>query len=77
VGNVVIGGIRASNAPTTPTAGSGWVYNPATGQYYNPVTRQALTSTGTLPSAALGGSFGSLIWIVFIVAVVLFLRKRK
>ena len=71
-------GLRAANFPNVPSAGSGWVFNPATNSYVNPITGQSLTSTGTLTSAGLGTAFGQsgLLTILLIGALIfLFLRK--
>jgi hypothetical protein len=76
----VAAGFKASNVPSYPTAGSGWVYNSATGQYYNPTTGQALTATGTLTSS---GGFPGLtnsplfLIILFLGALFLFRRPRS
>jgi hypothetical protein len=78
VGVAVGSGLRGANTPSV-TPGSGWVYNSATGQYYNPVTGQALTATGTLTSAGIGSSslLSNPIVLIFIAIVAfLFLRKR-
>jgi hypothetical protein len=77
VGSGIGAGLRGANVPSV-NPGSGWVYNSATGQYYNPVTGQALTATGTLPSAGISSSFLSNPIILIFIAIVafLFLRKR-
>lgn len=81
IGSGVAAGIKASNVPTIPTAGSGWVYNPATGGYYNPLTGQQLTSTGTITSqgltSGLTGLLGGSSAILVLLAVVLVFMFRK
>lgn len=80
IGSAVASGLAASNVPKLPTVGGGWVYNPATGGYYNPATGQALTSTGTLTSAAgfTGAVTGQSSFILLaLVALVAFLLIRK
>lgn len=67
IGTAVATNLKAVNAPTPSGPGSGWVYNPVTQQYHNAITGQALTSTGTLTSAGLGGSLlggGSLTFLL-------------
>ena len=81
VGSAISSGLIAANLPTSPTVGSGWVFNPATGQYYNPTTGQALTSTGTLTSAggfagAISGQSTILLILVAVVAVIFLARGR-
>jgi hypothetical protein len=81
IGAGVGAGIAASNLPKVPTAGSGFVWNPTTGTYFNPQTGQSLTATGTLPSlgslgAGLTGNTGIILVILAIVAFVM-LRKRE
>jgi hypothetical protein len=56
------------------------VYNPTSGQYYNPATGQALTSTGTLPSAGgfnlgLGGNSGLMLIALAVIAIFVFRKK--
>ena len=76
IGTAVSSGLRASNIPSVPSA-SGWVYNPATQQYYNPATGQALTSTGALPSAGIfTGSNSNIVVILLIGLAALFLLRR-
>lgn len=80
IGAGVGAGISGANMPTPPRAPSGWVFNQATGQYYNPATGQALTSTGTLPSMGgfnlgLGGNSGFMLILIGVVAFLL-LRRR-
>jgi hypothetical protein len=80
VGAAVSGTLKAANAPSVPSAGSGWVYNSQTGHYYNPLTGQALTATNTLPSAGLAGALtGSNSFLLLILAgfVFFFLAKRR
>lgn len=80
IGTAVASGLAASNVPKNPTIGSGWVFNPTTGGYYNPATGQALTATGTLTSAAgfTGAVTGqSSFLLLALVAVVAFLLFRK
>lgn len=80
IGSAVSSGLAASNVPKLPTVGGGWVYNPATGQYYNPATGQALTSTGTLTSAAgfTGAVTGQSSFILLaLVGLVAFMLLRK
>lgn len=79
-GSAISATIRASSAPSVPTAGSGWVYNPTNGHYYNPLTGQALTATNTLPSAGLAGALtGSNSFLLLILAAVafFFIAKRR
>lgn len=78
IGAGVGAGIAGSNIPKLPTAGSGWVFNPTTGTYVNPVTGQSLTSTGTIPS--LGGFSsitGNSTFLLIALAVIAFLLLRK
>lgn len=77
IGAGVSSGFRAANLGNTPTSGSGWVFNPSTGQYYNPLTGQALTSTGTLTSAGLLPSGGSSSLIIILLAILAFFAFRK
>lgn len=67
IGAGIGSGLKGANIPTA-TVPSGWVYNAATGSYYNPATGQALTSTGTLTSvpgfAGLTGSSTSMLFLV-------------
>jgi len=79
IGSAVGSGLAASNLHQLPTASSGWAYNPATGQYYNPVTGQALTATGTLPSAAsfFGGGSSNFLIIALLAVLAFFLFKRR
>ena len=76
VGTAVSSGLKAANTPNVPSA-SGWVFNPATGQYYNAITGQALTSTGTLPSAGIfsGGSSNTIVLIIIAIAAFFLLKK--
>jgi hypothetical protein len=78
IGSAVSSGLKASNVPSV-NPGSGWVYNKTTGNYYNPVTGQALTATGTLSSAgafsgALNGSNG--LFLILLVGLGLLIWKR-
>jgi hypothetical protein len=80
VGSGIAAGFKATSSPKAniPT---GWVYNPANGNYYNPATGQALTSTGTLTSVPgfLGNltSGPSFVFLILIgVVVYLFMRHR-
>lgn len=73
-------GLRAANFPQSSVPGSGWVFNPSTQSYYNPVTGQSLTSTGTLTSGGLAQAFGSssgLIWIALVGAVIFLLVRKR
>ena len=77
VGNAVSSGLRASNTPT-PAFNTGWIFNPATQQYYNAATGQALTSTGSLTSGGIftGSSSNMLILVAIgVVALLLFMKK--
>jgi hypothetical protein len=81
IGSGVGAGIAGSNVPKVPTAGSGWQWNAATGTYYNPVTGQTMTATGTVPSlgtlgAGITGNSGLLI-IGAIVIGAMFLFRRS
>lgn len=72
-------GLRASNFPSAATPGSGWVFNPSTNSYYNPVTGQSLTSTGTLTSGGLTSALGSsnlIIIVALIIGAIFLFRKR-
>jgi hypothetical protein len=75
IGSAVGIGLKASN---TPTPGSGWVYNPATGLYTNPATGQVMTATGTITSAGgLAGLTGSPITLLLLAGLgYILLRKR-
>lgn len=80
VGAGVGAGIQASNLPHVPAVGSGWQYNPATGAYYNPLTGQSLTSTGTIPSlgglgAGISGGSGLMLILLAVVAFLLFRKS--
>lgn len=80
VGSAISSGFRAANLPSTPSAGTGWVFNPATGHYYNPLTGQALTATNTLPSAGLAGALtgsNSFLFLIVIGVLAWFLVKRR
>jgi hypothetical protein len=79
IGAGVGAGIAGSNLPRTPVAGSGWQYNPATGTYVNPITGQALTATGTIPSiGGLGATLsGNNTIMIVVIAVVAYLLLRK
>lgn len=80
IGTAVASGLSASNVPKLPTVGGGWIYNPTTGGYYNPATGQALTSTGTLTSAAgfTGAVTGQSSFILLaLVALVAFMLIKK
>lgn len=83
IGAGIGSGIQASNLPKVPTAGSGWVFNAATGTYVNPITGQALTATGAVPSlGSLGSGLTSLtsnpiLLIGLIVVGFLLLRKKE
>jgi hypothetical protein len=80
VGSAVASGLHAANVPKA-TVPSGWVYNQATGNYYNPATGQALTSTGTLTSVPgfvgnlTGGNSLIFILIIGILGYIFFVRK--
>lgn len=80
VGKAVSSGLAASNVPKLPNVGGGWIYNPATNGYYNPATGQALTSTGTLTSAAgfTGAVTGqsSFLLLALVALVAFFIIKR-
>jgi hypothetical protein len=80
VGSGIAAGFKATSSPKANIP-SGWVYNPANGNYYNPATGQALTSTGTLTSVPglLGNLTGgnSFVFLILIgVLVYLFVRHR-
>jgi hypothetical protein len=76
IGTAVSSSLKAANAPTLPSPGSGWVWNPATQQYYDSATGRALTSTGTLTSAgSLGGSNG-VFWIILAAVAFILFRKK-
>lgn len=79
IGAGVGAGIQGANLPRMPAASSGWQFNPATGAYFNPMTGQSLTSTGTIPS--LGGLAAGITsnstFMLLLIGVVAFLLLRK
>ena len=76
IGTAISSGLKAANTHNVPTA-SGWVFNPATGQYYNALTGQAMTSTGALTSGGIfTGSNTNLIVVALVVLAAIFLMKR-
>jgi hypothetical protein len=81
VGTAVASGLKAANTPQN-NATSGWVYNPATGTYINPITGQALTATGSLTSAGLsslnllGGNSSLLVLLVLGIIAIFAFRNR-
>ena len=80
IGAGVGAGLKAANTPNVPGAGSGWIYNPATGTYTNQYG-QTLTATGTIPSlgnlsAMFSGSSGIFMLALVGLGAYFILRKR-
>lgn len=76
VGTAVSSGLKAANTPNVPVA-SGWAYNPVTQQYYNAITGQALTSTGSLTSAGIFTGSSSNTFILILLAALAFILLRR
>lgn len=77
LGAGIASGIKASNSPTINPS-SGWVYNAATGNYINPATGQAMTATGTLPSAGgLGALTSSPVLLLGLGLIAVLLIRKK